>query len=118
MFMFFTKSTSLLNKEKNYFKLDMSNDFPIKHYILENYSVSPSYFYPDNNFSEDVLDFLFNNSSLMNFSVNGDIKEVVEDKKKFRSGFFFFHYKNVYIKVSVKNEVDDDGLKLSYESFS
>lgn len=115
--MFKVKNPICFEKDKMYYKTDMSNDFPIKNYISDTYGVSTSFFYPDDNFSKDVLDFLFQNGSLINFSVNGDIKDVVKDPFNFRSGFMYFMYKSVYIKVQVKSDSDDDdifGLKAKF----
>lgn len=99
-----------LSKEKNYYREGTDNDFPIKNYITETYGYPCCFFYVEDNFSSEIFEYLMENSEHLNFSCNGNIKYVYANpKENFRNGFFWFKYKDVFIKLSVKNESSDDG---------
>jgi hypothetical protein len=98
-----------IKKNNNYFREEMTNDFPIRNYITETYGYVPSFYYPDDTFSDEILSFLFKNSEYINSSINGDVKNVVKSPiDSFKNGFFWFKYKELYIKLSVKNEHEND----------
>jgi len=102
-------SKTQLNKQGNYYKVDMSNDFPIRNYVVETYGCAPSFLYFEDTFSNDILDFLLKNGEMLNVSVNGYITGLSKDQiKGFSNGFFWIKLKNYYVKLSVKNEDSDD----------
>jgi hypothetical protein len=106
-----------LNAKNNYYKLDMSNEFPIRNYIVETYGVAPSFVYFDDTFSNEVLDFILKNGELMNHSINGGLKDIKNDIfKNYTNGFFWFKFKDYYVKISVKNENSDDDEFVGYSS--
>ena len=103
--MFSKKPSIKILKETTYYRQTNENEFPIKNYITETYGYVPSYFFPEDTFSSDTLDFLIENGQLMSFSTNGYLKHVLVDiKDNFRSGSFWFSYKDIFIKITVKNE--------------
>ena len=110
-----SSKTVKLNKQGNYYKVDMSNDFPIRNYIVETYGVPPSFIYFDDTYSDGILEFLIKNGEIINSSLNGYCKGFNENKvKNYVNGFFWFKFKNYYLKISVKNESNDD----DYPAFS
>lgn len=115
MFSIKESKTIKVNKNPNYFKQEMSNDFPVRNYIVDNYGYIPSFVYPDDTFSDGILNFLLEKAEYINSSVNGDVKLLSKDiLSGFKNGFFWFRYNGLYIKLSVKNEsVDDDDFVLS-----
>jgi regulatory protein YycI of two-component signal transduction system YycFG len=97
-----------VSQGRNHFREEMSNDFPIRNYIVETYGYVPSFVYPEDTFSDEILAFLVKNSKYINSSLNGSIKDIKDDLLTgFKNGFFWFKYKNIYIKLSVKNENED-----------
>jgi hypothetical protein len=98
-----------INQSHNHYKEEMSNDFPIRNYITETYGYAPSFYYPDETFCDEILTFLFKNGEYMCSSVSGDVKIFPKSTlTSFKNGFFWFKYKNMFIKTSVKTENDDD----------
>jgi hypothetical protein len=110
--MFSIKESKIIkiNKTSPYFKEETGNDFPVRNYIVETYGHVPCFFYSEDTFSEGILEYLIDNAQFINSSVSGNVKGLIEsnDKINFKNGFFWFKYNNMYIKLSVKNENDDD----------
>jgi hypothetical protein len=107
--MFSVKESKIL-KIKNtpsYFREELSNDFPVRNYIADTYGHMPCFFYPENTFSEKILTFLFENAEFINSAITGDVKTNFNSELKYKNGFFWFKYKGLYLKISVKNENDD-----------
>jgi hypothetical protein len=98
------------------------NDFNINRYIALTYKVSPSYFYIDEKFNEEIFDFLLENSKLIRFSSTGKLTQVSKNVKTFRGGSFWFHYKDIYIKLSATGQDDENdtmdiaGIPISFDS--
>jgi SpoVK/Ycf46/Vps4 family AAA+-type ATPase len=106
-----------LDVNKNYFKQEMSNDFPIRNYITETYGCAPSFLYIDDIYDENILPFLIKNAEYINSSLNGDSKPIQRDiLSLYKNGFFWFKYLGYYLKISVKSESSDDefGSGISY----
>ena len=97
-----------IDTEFTHYKIEMSNDFPIRNYIVKTYGYVPSYLYLDETFNDEILPFLFKNAVYINSSINTDSKPFEKDYKNFKNGFFWFKYKNFYLKISVKQESSDD----------
>lgn len=95
-------------KNKNLYGLSTSNDFNITKFILETHDYSPSFFYVDEKFSEDVLDYLLENAIIIKFSTTGKIAQVSKNFKHFRGGSFWFYYKDIYVKVSAVGQDDEN----------
>jgi hypothetical protein len=104
-----TNKIIALDKEPEYYRAIAENDFPIRTYITKKYGYSPSVYYCDDTFSEEIIPFLFENGKLMNFALTGHVKDTVTDKiGSMKSGFYWFKYKDVYLKISLKNDGSDD----------
>jgi hypothetical protein len=97
-----------LDKEFKHFKEEGSNDFPIKNYITAVYGHSPSYIYLDDTFNENLLLFLFENATFLNSSVTVETKHFQKNYENYRNGFFWFKYKNYFLKIVTKSEGSDD----------
>jgi hypothetical protein len=97
-----------VSQDRNHFREEMSNDFPIRNYITETYGYMPCFVYPDDTFSDEILTFLIKNGEYINSSLNGDLKDISENLLNgFKNGFFWFKYKDVFLKISVKSENDE-----------
>lgn len=104
--MLFSKHLNALSIPKNvdYYKLEIGNEFPIKRYITQTYGYAPCSYSIETNFSCQVLNFLIENGELINFLANGKYEHVLDGNvEKLKNGFFWFKYKNIFIKVSLKN---------------
>jgi hypothetical protein len=98
-----------INQNRNHFREEMSNDFPIRNYITETYGYLPSFVYPEDTFSDEILQFFIKKAKYINSSVNGDLKDIgIDLLKGFKNGFFWFKYKEIFVKLSVKSENDED----------
>jgi len=97
-----------LDKELTHFKIETTNDFPIRNYITMTYGYCPSYLYLDDTFNENVLSFLFENSTFLNSSITSDAKQIQKNYKNYKNGFFWFKYKNYFLKIATKSESNDD----------
>jgi hypothetical protein len=93
---------------KDLYSLSNGNDFNITRFISKTYDCSPSFFFIDEKFNEDVFDFLLENSKLIKSSSTGKIKHLTKNYKHFRGGTFWFHYKDIYIKLSASGQEDDN----------
>jgi len=98
-----------LRKDTEYFRSIAENDFPIRTYITHTYGYCPSVYYSDDTFSDDIFPFLLEHGELLNFTSTGNLKITVPDKiKGVKSGFYWFKYKNIYLKISTKSDGGDD----------
>jgi hypothetical protein len=110
MFNLTSKNIMKLTKDKDelYYNLVNDNEFPIRRHIENTYEVAPSFCYPDEEFTGDILSFLLKNSKLMNFTSTGKIELLEKDSiKGLRGGTFWFAYKKVFIRLSIKNQTDE-----------
>lgn len=121
--MLFSKNLNAVpvSKEVDYYRLEMGNEFPIKRYITETCGYAPCSYGIETDFNCNILDFLTQNGELINFFAYGKYENVLEGNvEKLKNGFFLFKYKNVFIKISLKNFssnlFDDDDIEISIES--
>jgi hypothetical protein len=94
-------------KNKDLYSHSTGNDFNVNRYISLTYDESPSYFYIDEKFNENIFDFLMNNASIIKFSSIGKLLEVKKNIKNFRGGTFWFKYKDVYVKLTASGQEDE-----------
>jgi len=91
-----------------YYNLVNDNEFPIRRYIENTYGVAPSFCYPDEEFTGEILSFLLKGGKLMNFTSTGKIELLEKDSiKGVRGGTFWFLYKKVFVRLSIKNQTDE-----------
>jgi hypothetical protein len=105
------KTNKILSVPKNpdYFRESSDNEYNIRKYILEVYGYSPCYVYLEEIFSHDALELLIEKGELICFQQSGDIKKLIKNPKvDFKSAWFWFKYKDVFIKISLKNENYDE----------
>jgi len=110
MFNLTSKNVMKLTKDKDelYYNLVNDNEFPIRRHIENTYSVAPSFCYPDEEFTGDILLFLLKNAKLMNFTSTGKIELLEKDSiKGLRGGTFWFAYKKVFVRLTIKNQTDE-----------
>jgi hypothetical protein len=121
--MLFSKNLNAVSvsKKVDYYRLEMGNEFPIKRYITEMYGYAPCSYSIETDFNCNILDFLTQNGELINFLAYGKYENILEGNvEKLKNGFFLFKYKNVFIKISLKNFssnlFDNDDIEISIES--
>ena len=96
------------DKDELYYNLVNDNEFPIRRHIENTYGVAPSFCYPDEEFTGDMLLFLLKNGKLMNFTSTGKIELLEKDSiKGVRGGTFWFAYKKVFVRLTIKNQTDE-----------
>lgn len=104
----------------SYYKAEMGNEFPIKNWIIQEYGYAPCFYTIDTQFNSDILNFFFENAELINFGKKGKLESLVENDMKHLNGFFAFKYKDIFVRLVVKEFSSvgmfdgDDGM----ESFS
>lgn len=104
--MFNAKNKFKTKLEDFYSNHDNGNEFPITRYI-STYSVYPPCFlYINETFKSTILDFLLENSTLIYNSCSGKLKSIIKNSNSFKGGTFIFEYKDVYVKLMVKNSDD------------
>lgn len=101
-------NVGFLDKDLTHFKIEPTNDFPIRNYITSTYGYCPSYLYLDDTFSENILSFLFENATFLSSSITTDIKPIQKNYLNYKNGFFWFRYKDYFLKISTKSESSDD----------
>ena len=95
--------------QESFYNTINDNEFPIKKYIEKKYNCCPGFFYTDDEFTIDALKFLIDNSKLLSFTSVGKISNIKNDLyNSLRGGSFWFLYKNVYIRICMKNQPDDN----------
>lgn len=102
-------------KNDLYSSKQSDSDFNIAKYILLKYGHAPSFLYLDNKFNEEIFNFLLKKSELLKFNANFDLKLAIEKEKKFKTGTFWFKYKDVYIRLNVDRE--EGGGEVYHEIF-
>jgi SpoVK/Ycf46/Vps4 family AAA+-type ATPase len=104
--MFNSKNKFRTKLEEFYCNHDNGNEFPIVRYI-STYSIHPPCFlYINETFKSTVLNFLLENGSLIYNSCSGKLKSLIKDSYSFKGGTFIFEYKDVFVKLMVKNSDD------------
>lgn len=94
-------------ENKDLYALSNGNDFNINRFILQTYNTSPSYFFIDEKFDENIFDYLLEKSKLIRFSSTGKLVQVKNNNRTFRGGTFWFEYKDIYIKLTASGEDDE-----------
>jgi hypothetical protein len=93
----------------------MGNEFPLKNFITNHYGYAPCFYNLETVFSSGVLDYLFEHGQLINFYNTGKLENILAGEiEKINGGFFLFKYKDIFVKVNVKNlntEFYDDDLE-------
>lgn len=103
-----SKSVLKISKDQDYYRPEMGNDFPIKNYITRTFGYAPCFYHVESSFSVDILKFLFKNGSLISFHSNGKLEHILnKDIEDYSGGYFWFSYKDVFVKVSLKNFSDN-----------
>jgi hypothetical protein len=96
------------NNKDPFFNLTNDNEFPIRRYIEKKHKCAPSFFYSDEDFKGEIFQFLLENSKILSYTAVGKILPMIEDSYKgLRGGTFWFSYKNVYVRVSLNNQPDE-----------
>lgn len=110
-----TKNVFQIPKEGEFYKPDMGNEFPLKNFITKYYGYAPCFYNLETVFSSGVLEFLFENGQLINYWKTGKLENLLTGEiDKITGGFFLFKYKDIFVKVNVKNmntEFYDDDLE-------
>jgi hypothetical protein len=105
----------------DYYRAEMGNEFPIRNYIIKKYGYAPCFFNFESSFDFNVLDFFLKKGKLINFYANGKLENIVKgDTQKYNGGFFWFSYKDIYVKLHLKNFSDissyDSEIDFSFEN--
>lgn len=104
----FKVSKSITINDPQFYRTEPGNDFPIKNYIAEVYKKPVCYIVFNEKFSGGILDFLIENGSFISSSYSISLKDAVKNEKSFDGGHLFFKYKDVYIRLSIRTDSDDD----------
>jgi hypothetical protein len=92
----------------NFYNVVNDNEFPIRKYIETKYGYAPSFLYTDDEYTGDIFHFLLKNGKLLSYTSVGKLPLILNDKYKgLRGGTFWFYYKKVYIRISLKDQPDD-----------
>jgi hypothetical protein len=103
----------------SFYNLSNDNEFPIRRYIEHKYKCSPSFFYTDEEYSGELLNFLLKKAKLISFTSVGKLILVNKDTfNGLRGGTFWFYYKDVYIRASLKDQPDDTDHSFTNASLS
>jgi hypothetical protein len=91
-----------------FYNLVNDNEFPIRRYIEKKYGCSASFLYTDDEFKGDIFNFLKENGKLLSFTSVGKVAGIVKDTfNGLRGGTFWFLYKDVYVRISLKDQPDE-----------
>lgn len=96
------------NCEREVYAPTNSNDFPVNRYITLHYNTFPTGFYLDDAYGEGIFDMLMTKGKLIQFSSTGKIKYISNNRKNFRGGTFWFFYKDIIVKISDRNNGDQN----------
>lgn len=115
------KNVLEIPKDYDFYRPEMGNEFPIKNYITKKYGYAPCFINIETTFNSGILDFLSKNGKLINFHNNGKLESILEEKiENTNGGFYLFSYKDIFVKVTVKNFSDglvyDEELDLTIET--
>ena len=105
--MFNTDKTVEITKPE-FYRTEQGNDFPIRNYIVDVYNKPPCYFAFNEKFSNEILAFLIEKGIFISSSCTGSLREIINDFRLFDNGHIYFKYKKVYIRLTVRTDVDDD----------
>ena len=101
--MFNPKRTLETDISEFYSNHDNGNEFPIARYISTYSKYPPCFLYIDETFKSNILNFLLDYGELIYSSCSGKLKFLLNDKESFNGGSLLFSYKDVYVKIMVKN---------------
>jgi hypothetical protein len=77
------------------------------------------FFYTDDEYTGDIFKFLIDNGKLLSYTSVGKLSLVVKDVYKgLRGGTFWFYYKSVYVRISLKDQPDDTESSFANSSLS
>ena len=106
-------------KNVSFYNFVNDNEFPIRSYIQHKYNCCPSFLYFDDEFSGDIFKFVKEKGKLLSFTSVGRLPLIKKDNYKgLRGGTFWFSYKNVYIRLSLKDQPDDQEVGYMISSLS
>ena len=109
----------ITGNEDPFYNVINDNEFPIRRYIEKKYGCSMGFFYADDEYTGDIFKFLIDNGKLLSYTSVGKLSLVVKDVYKgLRGGTFWFYYKNVYVRISLKDQPDDTESSFSNSSLS
>jgi hypothetical protein len=106
VYMFNVKNKFNGDISKFYENHDNGNEFPVTRYISTYSNYAPCFLYVNETFKSSILDFLLNNSTLIFNSFSGKLKSLIKDSHAFKGGTFLFQYKDIFVKLIVKNSED------------
>jgi hypothetical protein len=86
-----------------YINHDNGNEFPIARYISTYSKYPPCFLYIDETFKSSILSFLLERGEFIFSSCSGKLKLLLNDSESFKGGSILFSYKDVYVKIMVKN---------------
>lgn len=111
------KNKNLFSSDlKDFYKIhDYGNEFPVIQYISTYSKYPPCSFYIDETFKCGILDFLLEHGSLIYSTTSGKLKKVKDNSKNIKSGTFIFKYKDIFVKLMVKN---NDDVNITYTNTS
>lgn len=102
------KSIKIQDKSDYFYASTNDNEFPIRRYIEKKYGYCPSFYYCDDEFSGEMFQFLKENGSFLSFTSVGKLSNQLSDLKNgIRGGTFWFYYKDVYIRISLRDQPDE-----------
>ena len=109
----------ITGNEDPFYNVINDNEFPIRRYIEKKYGCSMGFFYADDEYTGDIFKFLIDNGKLLSYTSVGKLSLVVKDVYKgLRGGTFWFYYKSVYVRISLKDQPDDTESAFSNSSLS
>lgn len=106
--MFNTKNTFKIDLTEFYSNHDNGNEFPISRYISTYSKYPPCFLYLDETFKSSILNFLLENGKLIYSSCSGKLNLLINDIEMFKGGTILFSYKDIFIKIMVKNSDDNN----------
>jgi energy-coupling factor transporter ATP-binding protein EcfA2 len=101
--MFNAKNKIRTDLTEFYINHDNGNEFPIARYISTYSKYPPCFLYIDETFKSSILSFLLERGELIFSSCSGKLKLLLNDSESFKGGSILFSYKDIYVKLMVKN---------------
>ena len=102
------KTLEIDGNNEVFYNVINDNEFPIRKYIEKKYNCSGSFFYSEDIFNKNVLDFLLEHAKLLSSTSVGNISKVCsEGIYGIKGATFWFFYKNIYIRASLRDQPDD-----------
>jgi hypothetical protein len=99
-----TKSAFSIPKDVVFYKPEMGNEFPLKNFITNHYGYAPCFYNLETVFNSGILDHLFEHGQLINFYNTGKLENILAGEiEKTHGGFFLFKYKDIFVKLNIKN---------------